>query len=82
LVVTDAQVVKLRAEMTKTGSVSGAGMRAGMSRNIATKYLATNELPSEMRVSCTWRTRLDPFEEDCASVVEQLGYRAGRRARP
>ena len=81
MVVTDAQVVKLRAEMTKTGSVSVAGMRAGMSRNTAAKYLATNELPSEMRVSRAWRTRLDPFEEDWASVVEQLGEEPGLEAK-
>lgn len=39
--------------------------------------LGTKELPSEMRVSQTWRTRLDPFEEDWSSVVKQLREESG-----
>ena len=70
--VTDAQVRKLRAEMTKCESVGVAGVRAGMSRNTAAKYLNMDKLPSEMRSPRTWRTRKDPFEDDWPAIVREL----------
>lgn len=43
-----------------------------MSRNTATKYLKTDDLPSEMCGARTWRTRPDPFAQDWEWVREQL----------
>ena len=57
--VTDAQVRKLRAEMTKCGRVDVAAARAGMSRNSATKYLTSDKLPSEMKVPPAFHERDD-----------------------
>lgn len=71
--VTDVQVRKLRAEMTRCERVGVAGARAGMSRNTAAKYLQMDKLPSELRVPRTWRTRSDPFEAIWSTIVAQLG---------
>ena len=81
MVVTDAQVRRLKAEMTKSGSVGIAAARAGMSRNTATKYLKTDKLPSELGFGRDWRTRPDPFEEDWTWVKEQLAAAPGLEAR-
>ena len=81
MVVTDAQVRRLRAEMTKSGAVGTAAARAGMSRNTATKYLKTDKLPSEMRAARTWRTRPDPFDQDWDWVKEQLIASPGLEAK-
>ena len=69
---TDAQVKKLRAEMSKGATIGVAAARAGMHRNTASKYGSTNRLPSEMREVRGWRTREDPFEEDWPELAEQL----------
>ncbi len=81
MAVTNAQVRRLKAEMTKTGSVGIAAGRAGMSRNTATKYLKTDKLPSETSVARTWRTRPDPFDEDWPWVAEQLVEAPGLEAK-
>lgn len=72
MTVTDAQVKKLRAEMAKTRKVDVSAVRAGMHRNTATKYLKTDDLPSEQQQLRSWRTRPDPFEEDWPGIVEKL----------
>jgi hypothetical protein len=78
---TNAQVKRLRAEMTKTGSVGTAAVRAGMSPNTATKYLKTDKLPSETSVGRSWWTRPDPFDQDWAWVEEQLVEAPGFEAK-
>lgn len=72
MAVTDAQVRKLRAEMARTSNIGVSALRAGMHRNTATKYLKTNELPSESQKPRLWRTRRDPFEEDWPGIIEKL----------
>jgi transposase len=79
--VTDAQVKKLRAEMAKTSNIGVSALRAGMHRNTATKYLTTNDLPSEQKQPRSWRTRQDPFEEVWPSIVEQLRLQPRLQAR-
>lgn len=72
MVTTDAQVRKLMEELKKHGKVGLAGMRAGMSRNTASKYRKLGKLPSELKKPRTWRTRQDPFEEDWEEIAEKL----------
>lgn len=79
--VTDAQVKRLRAEMTKSSRVGVAAARAGMSRNSATKYLKTDKLPSELKAPRTWRTREDPFEKDWAQIEAMLKEAPGLEAK-
>lgn len=79
---TDAQVRKLRAEMSRCGRVGVAGARAGVSRNTATKYLTkTDKLPSELRTPRIWRTRPDPFEEVWPEVAARLKEEPGLQAK-
>lgn len=79
--VTDAQVRKLRSEMSRCGKVGVAGARAGMSRNTAAKYLGLDRLPSELRVPRTWRTRPDPFESAWPGIVARLREQPGLQAK-
>lgn len=80
--VTDAQVKKVRAEMMKQGTVSGAALRAGICRNTATKYLkGTALLPSELVESRTWRTRRDPFGEAWPAIEAALRDQPGLEAK-
>ena len=44
-----------------------------MSVKTARKYERGGQLPSQLKQPRTWRTRPNPFEEDWAWVVEQLG---------
>jgi hypothetical protein len=69
---TDAQVRKLMEEFTRHGKVGLGGMRAGMDRKTARKYLSTGKLPSEGGGVRDWRTRPDPFAEDWAEVAARL----------
>ncbi len=59
-------------EMTKTGKVGMAALKAGMHRSTANKYLQAGALPSELKTPRTWRTREDPFAEHGAEVEAML----------
>ena len=69
----DAQVRKLMEEMAKHGRVGLASARAGMDRKTGRKYVAEGKLPSVLKEPRTWRTRVDPFEEDWPALAERLG---------
>ena len=59
-------------EMSKHGHIGQAAMKAGMDRKTARKYVDGGKLPSELATRRDWRTRVDPFEEHWAEVVERL----------
>jgi transposase len=59
-------------EYTKTGKKGASGLRAGMSRNTAAKYLKLGKLPSELKQPRSWRTRPDPFEDDWPEIHQRL----------
>jgi len=59
-------------EYGKHGKVGLAGVRAGMSRKTAAKYLALGELPSALARPRRWRTRVDPFGEVWPEMVRRL----------
>ena len=59
-------------EKTKTGLTGIAGLKAGMSRNTAAKYLKEGRLPSEMKEVRDWRTRPDPFLNHWAEIEARL----------
>ena len=60
-------------EFREDGQVGRAALRAGMDRKTARRYLALGKLPAELVQPRTWRTRVDPFDEDWAYVAELLG---------
>jgi hypothetical protein len=70
--VTDAQVRKLKEEMSKHGQIGYASMMSGMDRKTGSKYIRSDKLPSQMIEERTWRTREDPFEADWSEIVEML----------
>ena len=69
---TDAQVRKLMEEMSKSGKIGQAALKAGLDRKTASKYIRDGQLPSEAPVERTWRTRADPFEADWPDMARRL----------
>lgn len=69
---TDAQVRKLMEEFSKTAKVEVSGLRAGMDRKTARKYLELEKHPSELRQARPYRTRPDPFESEWGSIQAQI----------
>jgi len=69
---TDAQVRRLMKEYGKSGKIGESGMKAGMSRNTASKYIKEGKLPSELKSVRTWRTREDPFADHWPEVERRL----------
>jgi transposase InsO family protein len=59
-------------EFSRHGKVEVAGLKAGMSRKTASKYLREGKLPSELAKPRGWRTRLDPFEEVWPEITRRL----------
>jgi hypothetical protein len=80
--VSNAQVRKLMEEMTKHGHTGVAAMKADMDRKTARKYVAAGELPSEMVVERSWRTRADPFVDVWPEVEQMLVDAPGLEAKP
>jgi len=78
--VTDAQVRRLMEEMSKSGKVGQAAMKAGMDRKTGRRYIAAGKLPSEMRQPRWWRTRHDVFAEDWPAVAKLLEETPGLEA--
>ena len=63
--VSDKQVLKLMAEMSKHGKKGRAALRAGMDRGTAQKYREAGKLPSaRATVQRAYLTREDPFAVD------------------
>jgi hypothetical protein len=59
-------------EFSRHGKVELAGLKAGMSRKTASKYLREGKLPSELREPRGWRTREDPFEDCWSEIADRL----------
>lgn len=79
--VSNAQVRKLMEEMSKHGHIGVAAMKADMDRKTARKYVAAGELPSEMVVERSWRTRPDPFVDVWPEVEQMLVDAPGLEAK-
>jgi len=59
-------------EYNRHGKVELAGLRSGMGRKTASKYIHEGKLPSELVQPRSWRTRPDPFEEAWQQIAERL----------
>ena len=68
----DREVQKLMKEYAKHGEVGRAGRAASMDRKTASKYIKGGQLPSELAVARSWRTRTDPFEADWPGIRGML----------
>jgi len=58
-----------------------AAAKAGMDEKTARKYLKIGQLPSQCRKEHTWRTRLDPFEQEWEETKEKLIVNPGLEAK-
>jgi hypothetical protein len=72
MTVSNAQVRKMMAEFSKHGQIEMASIHSDMDRKTAAKYLKLGKYPSENKTERTWRTRLDPFEEDWSHIAQML----------
>ena len=59
--ITKQQYRKLMSEYQESGNLTRSAMKAGMSRQIARKYLTACKPPEELQAKHTWRTREDPL---------------------
>lgn len=65
--------VKLYMQARRKGTTQRvAAARAGMSESTGRRYEQQGLLPSQLKRPHTWRTRVNPFEEDWPWVVAQL----------
>ena len=69
---TDAQVRKLMEEYSRHGRIEVAGLKAGMNRKTASKYLRESKLPSDLARPREWRTRPDSFKEVWPEIANRL----------
>lgn len=73
MVVSDRQVLKLMAELSKNTPKGIAALRAGMDRGTGRKYAKLGELPSARPApERQYRTRPDPFAQDWAQLAQML----------
>jgi hypothetical protein len=72
--ITKQQYRKLMSEYQETRNLTQSAMKAGMSRQIARKYLNECKPPAELQAKHTWRTREDPlagiWPQACAMLEE------------
>jgi len=59
-------------EHSKTSKVEVSGLRAGMDRKTARKYLDLEKYPSELREERAYRTRTDPFQAAWPAIQAQI----------
>lgn len=59
-------------EFSRHGEIEKAGLKAGMNRKTAAKYVNLGKLPSDLDEPRTWRTRTDPFVEVWEDVKAKL----------
>jgi hypothetical protein len=68
-------------EMSKSGQIGQAAMKADMDRKTARRYVAAGKVPSAMKEPRWWRTRQDPFTEDWPTVAQLLADTPGLEAK-
>jgi len=59
-------------EYSRHGKIETAGLKAGMGRKAAAKYIKAGKLPSDLEQPREWRTRPDPFEEVWPEIKQRL----------
>ncbi len=79
--VSDHQVRRFRKFMQTEKTKELAASKAGMDRKTARRYESLGQLPSEVKVDHTWRTRPDPFAEVWEEVRDLLSVNWGLEAK-
>jgi hypothetical protein len=78
--VTDQQVRSLKKMLSEGKKLYVSAMKVEMAENTARKYRDTGKLPSELKKEHTWRTRIDPFEDDWEEIRNMLIAEPGLEA--
>jgi hypothetical protein len=74
------QQVKLLMKKLKKNNQEVAAAKSGMDVKTARKYIKSKELPSDQKTAHTWKTKIDPFEDDWDKLKEMLGNAPGLEA--
>ncbi len=59
-------------EYSRHGKIEVAGLKAGMGRKAAARYIKAGKLPSDLERPRDWRTRSDPFEDVWPEIKQRL----------
>ena len=70
--VTDKQVRRLKNMLSEGKRLCASALKTEMDEKTARKYRDIGKLPSELNKEHTWRTRLDPFENDWNEIKQML----------
>ena len=81
MVVTQGQLKRLSAEMSRHGRIGLAALRAGIDRKTARRYLALKTAFSTVGCMRTYRTREDPFAAIWPEIEEMLRIDPGLEAK-
>ena len=81
LVVTQSQLKRLSAEMSRHGRIGLAALRAGIDRKTARRYLALGTEFSTAGRMRTYRTREDPFAAIWPEIEAMLRIDSGLEAK-
>lgn len=79
--ITDRQMRRLMELLGKGKSLAAAAAKADMDEKTARKYRDLGELPSEIKVDHTWRTRENPFSDVWEEVKDKLEINPGLEAK-
>jgi len=79
--VTDQQVRRLMELINKEKTFAISAAKAGMDENTARKYLRHKKLPSQMKKSHTWQTRIDHFSAIWDEAKSLLANNSGLEAK-
>jgi len=79
--VTDRQVRRLKLIMQREKNLTLASDKAGMDVKTARKYIRLGQLPGEIKVDHTWRTREDPFKDVWEEVRSMLLWNSSLEAK-
>ena len=79
--VTDQQVRRLFKLIHTEDTLGMTAAKAGMDAKTARKYRRLGKLPSELKVTHSWRTRKDPFAEVWEAARRELELNSGLEAK-
>jgi transposase len=78
--VTNQQVRRLKKMLSEGKKLYTSALKTEMDEKTARKYRDTGKLPSELKPEHTWKTRIDPFEDEWEEVSKMLATEPGLEA--
>lgn len=78
--ITDGQVRRLKKMLSKGEKLYTSALKMEMDEKTARKYRDTGKLPTELEKEHTWRTRIDPFEDEWQEIRKMIAGEPGLEA--